>query len=51
VKATELPAVLVEHVLNWFDSRGYIGVQTFSDISWLFIHTISPELKRWLQNT
>jgi hypothetical protein len=51
VKATELPAVLVEHVLNWFDSRGYIGVQTFSDIGWLFIHTISPELKRWLQNT
>jgi len=51
VEATELPAVLVEHVLNQFDRRGYIGMQTLGDSALIYIHTISPELKRWLRDT
>ena len=50
-EATELPAVLVEHVLRQFNSRGYIGIQTVSDIATIYIDTVSPELKRWLRET
>jgi hypothetical protein len=49
--ATGLPAALVEHVLRQFNRRGYIGIQTVSDIATIYIDTISPKLKRWLRKT
>jgi hypothetical protein len=48
VQTLGMPAVLVEHVLNEFETRGYIGMQTLGS-GVIYIHTVSPELKRWLR--
>jgi len=50
VKALGLPAVIVEHVLNELHGRRYIGKQTMGS-GLIYIHTVSPELKRWLRDT
>ena len=51
VEATELPAVLVEHVLRQFSRRRYIGMETIGDTGLIYIHSVFRELKRWLRES
>jgi hypothetical protein len=51
VEATELPAVLVEHVLRELGRRSYIGMETIGDTGLIYIHSVSLEPKRWLRES
>jgi hypothetical protein len=47
--AIDSPLVLVERILVWFEILGYIVL--FYETGPLSIQKVSPELRRWLQET
>jgi TIR domain len=48
-EAVDAPIVIVEHILEMFEANGFVGF--VRETGPLYISSVSPELRRWLQET